>query len=84
MKLLNQPKYGEGLLVANYDKLLHIGGVFIAILWLQKVLHPILAYTVVFGLCLAKTVRHYRKDRCYNPLGDWIANFIGFAMWLAY
>ncbi len=81
MKLLNTPRHGETILKANYDKLLHIGGVFILTLWLSRWLSNSLALGITLALCIAKIAWNY-KDRKYNPMGDCLANMIGLILWL--
>jgi len=79
--LLNKPRDGETILKANYDKLLHISGTFIATLGLARWLPKEIALTITLTFCLAKTIWNYNNDRKYKPAGDWIANIAGLFLW---
>lgn len=79
--LLNTPKYKEGYLRANYDKLLHLCGSFTALVWLCKFLPRWIGFSIVFFLCISKTIWNFSKCGKYNPLGDWLANTLGFILW---
>lgn len=89
---LNKPspsRYGESykdqesLLHANYDKLLYVLGSFTALLWLNKFIHPVGSIIIVLLLCILKTIWNYKaSDDPYNPAGDWLANLIGFSLWI--
>ena len=81
---LNNPSQGETSLHANYDKLLHILGSFVALLWLSKIIHPVGSIIIVLLLCILKTIGNYKKDDTYNPAGDWLSNAIGFGLCLCW
>lgn len=68
----------------NYDKLLHILGAFTALLWLSKIIHPAISIIIVLLLCILRTIWHYASDDSYKPVGDWLANAIGFVLWGLY
>ncbi len=81
MRILNPATDDKDLLQSNYDKLLHILGSFAALLWLSKVLSELTVIILVLILCTAKTIWNYAKDKRYSPIGDWLANAIGFTLW---
>ncbi len=82
---LNEPAYRrETRLHANYDKLLHILGSFTALLWLSKFIHPVGSIISVLLLCISKAILNYNSDDSYKPVGDWLANLIGFVLWGLY
>jgi len=68
----------------HYDKLLHVLGAFTVLIWLNKVFLPVGALIILFLLCVGKTALNYMSDKTYKPFGDWIANIIGFGLWLIY
>jgi hypothetical protein len=80
MKILNPATDNKSILIANYDKLLHVLGSFTALVWLDKILSPMVSIIIVISLCCIKTKWNYRKYKLYNPIGDWVANLIGFAL----
>ncbi len=84
MHLLNPRTPDSTLLKANYDKLLHFAGSFTALVWLSKIAPKPAAFVVVLILCLLKTIWNYRCSSRYNPIGDWLANMIGFGLWYIY
>ncbi|KKN62422.1 hypothetical protein LCGC14_0512190 [marine sediment metagenome] len=71
-------------LSANYDKLLHILGAFTALLWLSKFTHSAISIIIVLLLCILKTIWNHASDDSYKPMGDWLANAIGFVLWRLY
>lgn len=84
MQLLNPRTEETSLLQANYDKILHIACSFTTLVWLDKVMSKPVALGIVVSLCILKTVWNYYRDSTYKPLGDWIANLIGFGLWMLY
>lgn len=91
MKLLNSPTQDRTLLQVNYDKLLHVTGSFMVLVWLSKILTSVHTICIVLGLCCVKTLWNYVADsRCCRQtsrssiLGDWIANGLGFGLWILF
>ena len=66
----------------HYDKLLHITCTFTLLMFAEKWLPSILAVIVVLLLQVAKTIRNGIKDKDYIPKGDWLANAIGYLIWV--
>jgi hypothetical protein len=69
----------------NYDKLLHVLGLFVAMLWLDRFLPIIFALLIVLCLCLAKSAWNQYENRQHGHFGDWISNITGllmYAIWL--
>lgn len=97
MKIFNPATEDRTLFEANYDKLLHILGVFTALLWINrlwcnlpytdvvlfsgKTLAPVM---IVMVLCCLKTIRNHLKNDTYNPVGDWFANSVGYVLWFVW
>jgi len=42
------------------------------------------AVIIILILCTGKTVWNYYNDKSYKPYGDWIANAIGFGLWILF
>lgn len=72
------------MLKKYYDKLLHITGSFMALIWLARMVPVLFALLIVVSLCVLKTIWNYKSDSAYKPYRDWIANFIGIGLWRLY
>ncbi len=71
------------ILQDNYDKLLHVSLTFFAFLWLVRITEWGNAGATVLALQVAKTIWNRLDDDAYKPLGDWLANGIGYLfVWL--
>jgi len=66
----------------HYDKLLHVTCTFTLLMFAGKWLPPILAVAVVLSLQIGKSIRNEIKSKDYVPTGDWIANAIGYLIWV--
>jgi len=88
MCIFNPATESHGLLKANYDKLLHLLGVFTLMIWYTLYLTVLGSAIIVFVMCGAKMVLNfamgYLIGKKYNPIGDWIFNIAGFGLWMLY
>jgi hypothetical protein len=84
MHLLNQPTNNQTLFKANYDKLLHIAGCFVLLVWFNKIISPLWSIFCVFILCFLRSCYNIFQDKNYlrNWYGDWLANIFGTLLWI--
>ena len=70
-----------------YDKLLHISITFMLLVWLDMLMSMVVtarsgsigfAVTVTLLMQIIRTAWNYSADSTYRPLGDWMANCIGY------